>query len=135
MRFSIGFCDLCAGFGELRAIFAPAYDDELIKRIQALLDGDEGTYLQLKAKQYANFCRNYRNQENFTINWGDSLKAIKVRSIEQRVKITAFLNRRHKQSARISQGDFKSTSFTACMPVPPTMIMKGGLYHTAEAEV
>lgn len=139
MKFSITACDLFAGVGELAMRFALIRDEEFYQRIEALIqaifDGDAETYSQLKNEKFANLTRNHNKGNHFELDWNNVYKEIKLRAFEQRIKITAFLKRRHGCSERISQGDFKSTSFIACIPVPPTMMMKGGLYHTAEVGV
>lgn len=132
MRLTINCADLFAGIGGLT--LGPVCDSELIKRIQALISGAEDEYNQMTAEYLANLTQRQNSKDNFKLDKINVRKELKKRALIQQTILSAMINRRRRYSARIDQGDFKSTTFIASMPIPPTL-MKGGLHHATEAGV
>ena len=135
MTFTFNISKISEAIDKAFELLAPLDNDEFNKRIQAMINGDEETYRTMLEYYYANLNHGQCNKYAYTFDLKKYREDIKAKAVEEQIKITAFLNRRHRHASRISQGDFKSTSFIACMPVPPTMMMEGGLYHTAKVGV
>lgn len=135
MQFTINCSDLFSGLEAfILQHIGPVCDEEFHKRIQALIEGDTELYNQMVAEHLADLNHEGNGNDNLVLGKINIRKELKTKALIQLMRISAMLNRRKRYSARISQGDFKSTTFTASMPVPPTM-MKGGLHHTAKVGV
>lgn len=135
MQLTFNCIDLFAGLEvAIMKRLGPVCDSELSKCIQALIDGDEEAYNQMSAEYLANLTQSQNGNDNFKLDKINIRKELKTKALIQHTILSAMINRRRRYSARIDQGDFKSTTFIASMPIPPTM-MKGGLHHATEAGV
>lgn len=135
MHFTLNCVDLFAGLeAALVKHLGPVCNSELSKLVQMLIGGDEEAYNQMHAEYLANLTQSQNGNDNFKLDKINIRKELKTKALIQLTILSAMINRRRRYSARIDQGDFKSTTFIASMPIPPTL-MKGGLHHATEAGV